>query len=48
MPQDWPHPQSSAPPLPAQALAPVSRTERYVLHAWILIIAGALLWVLLS
>ena len=48
MPRNLPRPQRLAPPSAAQEAAPASRTERYVLHAWILAITLVLLWALLS
>jgi hypothetical protein len=46
MPQDSPRPPSS--PDTAIEAGPSQRVERWVLHGWILAIALALIWVLLS
>lgn len=46
MPQDPPRPPSS--PGASPEAAPGERIERWVLHGWILAIALALIWVLLS
>jgi hypothetical protein len=48
MPQELPRPQSGTTPMRMEALPSGSPTERFVLHAWVLVILGALLWVLLS
>jgi hypothetical protein len=34
--------------LPPKALAADAPAERFVLHAWVLVIIAALLWILLS
>ena len=48
MPQDPIHRPAVASPSSTQALPSGSQTERFALHVWILVIAAALLWALLS
>jgi hypothetical protein len=48
MPQELTRPQSGTTPKYRQASTDGSPTERLVLHAWVLIIVLALLWVLLN
>ena len=48
MPLESPRPQSGTTLMRPKALAAAAPTERFVLHAWVLVIIVALLWVLLS
>jgi hypothetical protein len=48
MPQESPRPHWGTTPMRVKARPSGASTERFVLHAWILVILGALLWALLS
>jgi hypothetical protein len=47
MPQELSSPKSGTSPMRAKTLPSGSPTERFALHAWVLVILVALLWVLL-
>ena len=48
MPQELPPHLAGSTSLRVKALPSSSPTERFILHAWVLVILGALLWLLLS